>query len=360
MPARAAPRLRRGAAIYPPQGGSGHLAAAGYSGGRARMGHGRCGRRGRTGHDWVNAPAVRPRASAVSADANGGEGADLVLGQGDVHRVALTSRGQPATVSRYRPTDAGANPRPPQDPRGVTSQASPPACRPQGEASSCDVRAVALVRPRRSHRRRRGASSSTLPGPEVPTSLESLARKLADLAEDPVRHVTLKADLEPRPRVRPEHDAPRVLRRRLRRALRPGGPRRRRRQGGGRGRPPPDHAPSEFLDALVADREFLLERSVPCAHDRLEPGTAEGQLREVVGRRDDLAHVATCSRGSRPGGGGCSAGPGCSRRYARRATRISPDIDRSCARAEASSAARSGGSTNAETYLSLTRPCSSL
>ena len=229
-----------------------------------------------------------------------------------------------------------------------------------GEASSCDVRAVALVRPRRSHRRRRGASSSTLPGPEVPTSLESLARKLADLAEDPVRHVTLKADLEPRPRVRPEHDAPRVLRRRLRRALRPGGPRRRRRQGGGRGRPPPDHAPSEFLDALVADREFLLERSVPCAHDRLEPGTAEGQLREVVGRRDDLAHVATCSRGSRPGGGGCSAGPGCSRRYARRATRISPDIDRSCARAEASSAARSGGSTNAETYLSLTRPCSSL
>jgi hypothetical protein len=94
------------------------------------------------------------------------------------------------------------------------------------------------------------------------------------------------------------------------------------------------------------------------AHDRLEPRTAESQLREVVGRRDDLAHVATCSRGSRPGGGGCSAGPGCSHRYARRATRISPDIDRSCARADASSAARSGGSTNAETSLSLSRPCS--
>ena len=28
-------------------------------------------------------------ASAVSADANGGEGADLVLGQGDVHLVGL-------------------------------------------------------------------------------------------------------------------------------------------------------------------------------------------------------------------------------------------------------------------------------
>src|SRR5262245_3063491 len=33
--------------------------------------------------------AGRSTASAVSADANGGEGPDLVLGQGDVHRVAL-------------------------------------------------------------------------------------------------------------------------------------------------------------------------------------------------------------------------------------------------------------------------------
>ena len=31
------------------------------------------------------------QASAVSADVNGGEGADLVLGERDVHRVALDS-----------------------------------------------------------------------------------------------------------------------------------------------------------------------------------------------------------------------------------------------------------------------------
>ena len=36
-----------------------HLAAAGYSGGRARIGHGRCGRRGRMGHDWVNSGGCR-------------------------------------------------------------------------------------------------------------------------------------------------------------------------------------------------------------------------------------------------------------------------------------------------------------
>jgi hypothetical protein len=32
---------------------------------------------------------VNEQASAVSADANVGEGADLILGQRDVHRVAL-------------------------------------------------------------------------------------------------------------------------------------------------------------------------------------------------------------------------------------------------------------------------------
>ena len=55
--ARAGPRLHRGADITPHKVGT-HLAAAGYSGDRARMGHSRCGRRSRTGHDWVNS---RPR-----------------------------------------------------------------------------------------------------------------------------------------------------------------------------------------------------------------------------------------------------------------------------------------------------------
>src|SRR5262245_32194365 len=39
------PLLRQGCRHVPPQGGS-HLAAAEYFGGRARLGHGRCGRPG--------------------------------------------------------------------------------------------------------------------------------------------------------------------------------------------------------------------------------------------------------------------------------------------------------------------------
>src|SRR4029453_15237002 len=42
----------------------------------------------RTSSSWLT-NGGRERASAVSAEADGGEGADLVLGQGDVHRVAL-------------------------------------------------------------------------------------------------------------------------------------------------------------------------------------------------------------------------------------------------------------------------------